>query len=187
MHVSCAVDQESSVIPDKFDPNFPSFSNVSEHHQKSSVTPGLPAMFDVAGMQESTGNRSYPMPETSSLRSSAVAAAETLEAEYLSGYIYKIRLRGSNCSDNFDSGVSRILNTCFTHFGSGSEMITATANIVTSTRYSDPSCSEKVAVDAVPYTSDCVPEYRNFITPATMTVIAPTAAYPFPLSYVRLR
>jgi hypothetical protein len=187
MDVSCAVDQESSVIPDKFDPNLPSFLNASEHHQKLSVTAGLPAIFDVAGMQESAGNSSYPMPETSSLRSGAMATAETLEAAYLSGYIYEIDLRGTNCSDNFEYGVSRKLNTCIPNFGSGSTMITATANIVTSTRYSDPSCSEKVAVHAVPYTSDCVPGIKNFHARAKMTMVAPTAAYPFPLSYVRLR
>lgn len=121
-----------------------------------------------------------------SAKSGAVATAETFKAASLSGYLFESFRVGAECSDDFYVGQSRKLNTCLENYLSEWIIITATANIITTTNYTDSSCTKKIAVKAVSYTSGCVPG-EQLKRLAKVTVIAPTAAHPFPLSHVQIR
>lgn len=178
MRASCDFDRESSAFLNNFDPNhLPSFWDMPEYHRLS-MTPGSPPMLDIAGMQQATGIRRNSLQQLISAKSGAVATAETFEAESLSGYLFEIYLFGKDILNDFYTARSTKLNSCVPDYSEGSLIVTATANMITTTSYSDSSCTKKIAVKAVEYTSD------SFFP---KTVIAPTAAYPFPLSHVQYR
>jgi hypothetical protein len=160
-----------------------------EDHRKPFMTPGSLPPFDVAGMQGASGIRSHPVEQTTSLTSGALATTETLEAASLSGYLFQIDIDGFDCSDNFKSATSIKLNACTPVYYLGWQMITATANLKTTTFYSDSSCTNSISTYAAPYTSGCVPGSRDFMTfrYAGVIVITPTPAYPFPLSHLQSR
>lgn len=186
MNISCAVNLESTTILDNLRPDhFSNLQKMLKYHRESLIISSFPSISDIAGMQEATEVRSRHLQRTTRARSGAVATAETFEAESLSGYLFDIVFYGIDCSDNFFRGGSKKLNTCL-ESNNGSEMITATANMITTSSYSDISCREKIAVNSVPYTSGCEPG-RIGKTLARVMVIKPTSAYPFPLSHLQLR
>ena len=186
---SCTVDQGSSAILDNFDPEHsPRFSNMVEDDIKLFMTPGSLPPFDIAGMQGASGIRSRPLAETVSVRSGALATTETFETASLSGYIFRIGLDGFDCSDNFKTGISIKLGACITN-DQGSQIVTATAEIETTTYYIDSFCTKIDQVFALPYTSGCLPgsyEPKSFRY-AAVRVIKPTPDYPFPLSHIQGR
>lgn len=186
IHASCAVNLGSSANLDNSDVNhFPTFSEMVENHLESLITSRLPSISDIAVMQEATEVKSQHLQQTTQAGSGAVAIAETFEAASLSGYLFDIIPAGSDCTHNFIRSVSTKLNTCVKSYPKGYQIIAATANMITTSNYSDSSCAKKIAVKAVPYTSGCVPKDQYGL--ARILVVAPTSAYPFPLSHLQFR
>jgi hypothetical protein len=149
------------------------------------MTSGTPSTPDIAGLLGASGIRSHPLQQTNSLRSGAVATTETFEAASLSGYLFEIIFNDLDCSE-FRIAFSYKLNTCWQYsVGNSSIIFTATESLITTTKYSDTTCTTKTSEDPVPYTSgSCTPSTLGGQM-AVQKMIGPNAAYPFPLSHVQ--
>lgn len=175
LHISFAVNQESSAIFDFFDPiHSRNALDLVEYHREAVMTPQSAQRGGITDMQVATENRHDPVQPISLLRSGPMAS-DAFKAASLSGYFFTTQAYpGSRDCSRFYIASYQKLNYC-SPYGYGESMIlTATANTSTITEFSDSSCKQQMNETTISYTTDCTYDTRQFVSP--------TSEFPFPTS-----
>jgi hypothetical protein len=107
-----------------------------------------------------------------------------LATDTLSGYMILTNSRFADCA-RFHIATYTKLNTCITTQQPGFFIISATSSTITTTQYSDISCTQKISEAAFPHSETCVKAENEQIYGNIF--ITETLKLPYPISHVLLK